>query len=194
MEACVLQSMGSQRVSHDLATEQHNMLISNVHRQQVRKQANQKGQSHSTGQRWNPSLDMSVIPTQVPFPLHSLWLPASKWTPSWVKAAGNQRHLQNFNVQELYLRLSWNHQIIQVSWFTPQGRLTALPLHPCDIPFLLAVGPEHWVMGSGDVTPLPAGLPQRLSTRADHCILTSRDTSLIMMPIVTLQNIAERET
>ena len=183
MEACVLQSMGSQRVSHDLETEQHNMVISNVHHQQVRKQANRKGQSHSTGQRWNPSLDMSVIPTQVPFPLHALWLPASKWTPSWVKAAGNQRHLQNFSVQELYLRLSWNQQVIRVSWFTPQGRLAALPLHPCDAPFLLAVGSEHWVMGSGDVTPLPAGLPQRLCTRADHCILTSRDTSLIMMPI-----------
>lgn len=140
------------------------MLITNVHRQQVWKQANQKGQSHTTGQRWNPSLNMSVIPTQVLFPLHSLWLPASKWTPSWVKAAGNQRHLQNFNVQEPYLRFSWNQQVIQVSWFTPQGMITALSLHPCDVPFLLAVEPEHWVTVSGGCHPPPS----RPSTEVEH--------------------------
>ena len=59
-------------------------------------------------------------------------------------------------------------------------------LCPC-IPVMF---PSCWQWGQsigsqclGDVTPLPAGLPQRSSTRAGHCILTSRDTSLIMMPI-----------
>lgn len=142
-----------------------------------------KGPESHNWSEVEPKLEHVCDSNSSAIPLYSLWLPASKWTPSWVKAAGNQRHLQNFYVQELHLRFSWNQQVIRVSWFTPQGRITALSLHPCDVPFLLAVGPEHRAMVSGDVTRLPAGLPQRSSTRAGHCILTSRDTSLFMMPI-----------
>lgn len=109
--------------------------------------------------------------------------PFSKWSlaPSW--ARGVWWHLQNFNVQELYVRLWWNQQVILSLLAHPTGQ------DHCSAPgspwcFLL-VGSVAKALGYcvWDVVPLQAAFLKRPRTRAGCYILTCRNGCWLLYTI-----------